>query len=277
MRNAFLGSNTPDGFFSYYSSILHMGDGARLFILKGGSGTGKSTLMKRVIEFADSVGVTAEAYHCSSDSSSLDGVLLPELKMAVVDGTAPHVVDCTAYGAFEEIVDLGEAVDKAKVAAKCAEIETLLRYKASCYKSAYAYIGGAGKLYFDTAEKYRTATDPVKVNAMALSVTGGLELKRKETGVYGNRRKLFMAALTPGGYTDYTAELLEAGRAIVLKNGFDSVAADVLERKAPLFYVRMRIRRKDPFYADLRIFFLSYFVGTAFFPFSSLQPACAIL
>lgn len=32
-----------------------------------------------------------EYLHCSSDSNSLDGVKVPELKIAFIDGTAPHI------------------------------------------------------------------------------------------------------------------------------------------------------------------------------------------
>ena len=44
----FFGSNTAVGFRSYFEQLLGPNSGYRLFILKGGPGTGKSSLMKKM-------------------------------------------------------------------------------------------------------------------------------------------------------------------------------------------------------------------------------------
>ena len=43
----FPGANTPEGFYSYYSDILKPDETEHKIILKGGPGTGKSSLMKK--------------------------------------------------------------------------------------------------------------------------------------------------------------------------------------------------------------------------------------
>src|SRR5690554_6153355 len=92
-RHIFLGGNTHLGFFSYYDHILPQEDADIIFVIKGGPGTGKSSCMKKSAREMLSRGHVVEFMHCSSDSDSLDGIVIRDLKAAMLDGTAPHVVD----------------------------------------------------------------------------------------------------------------------------------------------------------------------------------------
>ncbi|MBR5615851.1 MAG: hypothetical protein IKW66_03430, partial [Clostridia bacterium] len=74
-RAYFAASNSRAGFHSYYEACFrHKVD--RLFFIKGGPGTGKSTLMRRVARCGEARGYLAEYYYCSSDADSLDAILL---------------------------------------------------------------------------------------------------------------------------------------------------------------------------------------------------------
>ena len=81
-RHLFLGGNTYMGFHSFYNFIINKETANRVLCLKGGPGTGKSHLMKRVAANFLDKGYSVEYHHCSSDSNSLDGVVVPELKIA---------------------------------------------------------------------------------------------------------------------------------------------------------------------------------------------------
>ena len=48
--------------------------------------------MKKIGEQFLHMGYNLEFMHCSSDSESLDGIVIPAKKVALLDGTAPHVV-----------------------------------------------------------------------------------------------------------------------------------------------------------------------------------------
>jgi hypothetical protein len=52
-------------------------------------------------------GFAVEYHHCSSDNQSLDGLVIPALGIAFMDGTAPHIVDPRHPGAVDEIIHLG--------------------------------------------------------------------------------------------------------------------------------------------------------------------------
>lgn len=88
----FLGANSPSGFYSLYDQLMDPARARDIFILKGGPGCGKSSLMGRVGKAAAEKGLAVEYIACSGDPDSLDAVILPQLDAAIVDGTAPHAV-----------------------------------------------------------------------------------------------------------------------------------------------------------------------------------------
>jgi len=88
----FLGANSPSGFYSLYPELIRPESARAVYILKGGPGCGKSTLMRRVGRRMEEEGLETEYILCSGDPDSLDALLLPQLGAAIVDGTAPHVV-----------------------------------------------------------------------------------------------------------------------------------------------------------------------------------------
>ncbi len=89
----FLGANTPQGFVSRFDQLADPSDGWREFIIKGGPGTGKSTLMKQAAKAFESESGQIEWIHCSSDAESLDGVIIHDQKIAIADGTPPQEND----------------------------------------------------------------------------------------------------------------------------------------------------------------------------------------
>ena len=86
----YLGANSPTGFYSLYDQLLDPAEAADIVILKGGPGCGKSSLMRRVAKAVEGRGLDVEYIQCSGDPDSLDAVVFPALKTAIVDGTAPH-------------------------------------------------------------------------------------------------------------------------------------------------------------------------------------------
>ena len=88
----FLGANSARGFYSLYEELLDEASAKAFYILKGGPGCGKSTLMKKVGQRLQKDGHPVEYIACSGDPDSLDGILLPEKGIAIVDGTAPHAM-----------------------------------------------------------------------------------------------------------------------------------------------------------------------------------------
>ena len=93
----FLGANAPSGFYSLYPELLPPEQARAIYILKGGPGCGKSTLMRRVGAQAEEAGLETEYILCSGDPASLDALVLPQLSVALVDGTAPQGMATTGH------------------------------------------------------------------------------------------------------------------------------------------------------------------------------------
>jgi len=108
----FLGSNTKRGFVSLFEQLRDPENGYRLYILKGGPGSGKSSLMRRVAKYMEGNGHYVEYIPCASDPESLDAILDYDGKTAMVDGTAPHTLDPKYPGAYDTIINLGDAWDQ---------------------------------------------------------------------------------------------------------------------------------------------------------------------
>ena len=135
-RRYFAASNSCLGFRNYYGDLFTDTRTDRLYIIKGGSGTGKSHLMRQIAQAAHARGYAVDYYHCSSDPSSLDGVLIigKDECFGIVDGTSPHTVEPTVPGARENIIDLGQFWDQSLLFKQKNEIMALSSKKSSAYR-----------------------------------------------------------------------------------------------------------------------------------------------
>lgn len=140
-KKYFIGANTSRGFINYGGDIF--ADLKRLYIIKGGPGTGKSTFMKKFAAKAEEKGYDTEYYYCSSDPNSLDGIVIPSLGIGVTDGTPPHTFEARFPGAKEEYLNLGEFWNGEYLSLCRDKIEELSDRKSKCFSSAYKYLSVA--------------------------------------------------------------------------------------------------------------------------------------
>ena len=136
MDKHFLASaNSCKGFINFFDNINPNKNGFT-YILKGGPGTGKSTIMKNFAKTYQDKGYDVEYFYCSSDPESLDGVKICKKNFAIVDGTAPHVTEATIPGVKEKIINVGEFI-KPEIKKYKKTIENLLIKKKNNFNKAY--------------------------------------------------------------------------------------------------------------------------------------------
>lgn len=229
VRHMFPGGNTSKGFFSYYSYILGQEEAERIFVIKGGPGVGKSTFMKKIGQEMIERGYDAEFMHCSSDNNSLDGLVLPELKIAFVDGTAPHVVDPKNPGAVDEIIHLGDYWDEVGMRKNRNEILVINKEVGRLFARAYRYLKAAASIYEDIAVINSWALEEGKINKLEYELEQELfdriELSEKQ----GKQRRLFASAITPDGLKNHLNSLLKDKRVYVLEEVPGSLSDKILE------------------------------------------------
>lgn len=145
----FAAANAEHGFENRFPVLFGMGTGVgQLYIVKGGPGTGKSGLLRRVARTAERAGWQTESFLCSSDPASLDGLWLTAPDghtVGMLDGTAPHAWEPSLPGARENLLDLGAFWDTGKLAAQRDTIARLTIRKSAAYRRAYGCLRAAGE------------------------------------------------------------------------------------------------------------------------------------
>lgn len=204
-RHFFAGGNTKYGFFSYFNYIINP-ESLCTYILKGGSGVGKSTVMKTFAQAMEDNNYFVEYIHCASDEDSLDGVCIPELGVTVLDGTAPHTVDPILPGAFDQIINLGAWLNTDILMQRKQEIAAISKEKSRLYGEAYSYMKSASHLLDINHTLYERNTDLYGLASLADELSDELFLENlKKTG---SKKNLFAGAFTSNGLIDYSSTLL---------------------------------------------------------------------
>ncbi|MBE6616419.1 MAG: hypothetical protein E7627_00535 [Ruminococcaceae bacterium] len=144
----FAGANTGDGFVGSYADIANEGKLDKVYIIKGGPGSGKSSMMRKIAAAAEAKGKPAEYYLCGSDPGSLDCVVI-DGRIAVLDGTFPHVKDMKYPGAKSAIIDISKCWNDSTLEERKEEIVSHSALKSLEYSSAYRYLKAATQIELD--------------------------------------------------------------------------------------------------------------------------------
>ena len=207
IKRVFPGGNTSKGFFSYYDYLIEK-DANRIFVIKGGPGVGKSSMMKHIGNVMLDKGYDVEFHHCSSDNNSLDGLVIPKLRVAMVDGTAPHIVDPKNPGAVDEIIHLGDYWDVEKMEGNKKEIIACNNEVGRLFERAYKFLAAAKPIYDDIVNKHKEAMDFSKANSDAKMLINEIFRNVQLKECVGKDRHLFGSAITPEGFKEYTNSIL---------------------------------------------------------------------
>ena len=202
----FAEGNTARGFVHLFDSSLQGLD--RLYILKGGPGTGKSTLIRSIGDSLRKQGIGVWLIHCALDPDSLDGVIIPAWKAGIVDGTSPHVIEPRLPGAVEEIVNLGTAWDSAALRKRKPEIERLHEQIRQSLDRAYAGFAEALRIHDEWEAVYIQNMDYQAADQLTKETIQRLFGERKQERTSRVDRR-FLGAATPRGSVDFVPNLTE--------------------------------------------------------------------
>lgn len=190
----YLGASTPKGFVSHYESLFR--EVRHLTIIKGGPGCGKSTFMRKIGAAAQAHGQDVSYILCSSDPDSLDGVILPQLSAAYVDGTAPHVLEPKLCGGSMNYLNFGAFYDSAAMQPNEAEILSCQQENTSHYPHVTACLAAADRLL--ESVRLHTASETCCEELGAIAECLGLSTL-KPIGDQPVTVHRFLSAITPKG------------------------------------------------------------------------------
>jgi hypothetical protein len=156
--------------------------------------------MRKIGETMLARGFDVEFHCCSSDNNSLDGVVIPAIRVALIDGTTPHIVDPKNPGAVDEIIYLGDFWDETRVRKHKDDIlKTNARLK-RLYRIAYSALKEA-KVIRDEWESY--VSESMIANQVNKAVANLLQAIFNGVAPRYERpakaRHLFATAITPNG------------------------------------------------------------------------------
>lgn len=225
----FLGSNSDSGFYSLYDNFVRAENGDFLWVIKGGPGCGKSSFIRKVGEAAAGAGFDVEYIQCSGDPGSLDGVYIPALKTAYMDGTSPHVMEAAHPAADSLYLDLGAFYDYGSLEKYRGDVLDIGRRYKELYKRAYDFTAAA------------SAVSPIRAPGLlspderdaALSRADSMiarELGKRKSTKCGTATKRFLSGVTCDGLI-FHEETLSAlcDRVYTLDNNY-GLANDYLRR-----------------------------------------------
>ena len=187
-KKYFAGANTSVGFYNLFHNIRKEAPGFH-YIIKGGAGTGKSTLMKTIANYFLSKNEEIELFYCSSDPSSLDGMNIKKHNITLVDGTSPHIVNDFSPSIEDKIINLGEYISPSIIKDK-NKINKLLNIKKHHFSNCYSYLAIANELY-----KINQPTKLTKDNINSTVDQIINDLKLNKIGTKTKPRELFLNIL----------------------------------------------------------------------------------
>ena len=223
-KESFLGVNSEAGFYSLFEDFINKR--SRVYVIKGGPGTGKSTLMRSIGKQAEQRGLEVEYLHCSSDPASLDGIFVKELGACMVDGTPPHVLEPPYPGAVGNIVNIYPFWDREKLQAGAAQIKELNGQISALFDRTYLYLGAAGKLQRDLQQIGNELCNRSKLNGYTERMSGKY---LKPQNKAPREEKRLLSAFTPDGNV-FFKNTLKAGmdKVLVFEDEY-GVSSKVLE------------------------------------------------
>jgi GTPase SAR1 family protein len=208
IRKMFPGGNTTRGPYFMFEYMIQPATN-RIFIIKGGPGVGKSTFMNTISREMVERGYDVEHHHCSTDPSSLDGLVIPQLGVALLDGTAPHVYDPNHPGALDEIINLGEYWDEEFLIPHKEDIQEINKRGNMQFKTAF-HILKQSKMAYDQSKWYvEESIDKSKYNRIQrILVESILDGMVPNYQIAPEARHFFASALTPKGILDFKETLI---------------------------------------------------------------------
>lgn len=230
LKHSFPGSNTYKGFVGFFDDVFDLDSLERLFILKGGPGVGKSTLMKKVGKLAEAQGDTVEYFHCSSDPASLDGIKINS-RIAVIDGTAPHIVDPKFPGAADEIIPLGDGLDHHVLSVARPKIMDITARMKPKFTAAHHMVAAAESVR--NAYASELVVDKTGVFKAINSFVEEMMLKKDGPAM----RNIYMSAVTPDGVITYVRDT-SCLRVWYIEAPWGFDATDILNKLATTAYDR---------------------------------------
>lgn len=228
-RHMFFSANTPKGFCHFFDNILFLDETQKVIYLKGSSGSGKSTFMRKAGGAFEEKGLDVDYIHCSNNPEDLDGIRIYERGISIIDATYPHNCDPILPKAIDEIFDSAPYLSERGIFEARETLRSLQPRKKQYYDKAYKYLNAAYQVYLNNCYIYSQGLCKEK-----LEKATGQELKRigaeKQGERYGRNRKVFADAITPMGTVSHIDSIGEGREVVALCGQYGTGTEEMLDK-----------------------------------------------
>lgn len=219
----FLGSNTKEGFIPLFEELRNPIEGKRLYIIKGGPGSGKSSLMRRIAKVLEKMKHSMEYIHCASDPGSLDAFIDHSSAIAMVDGTSPHMMDPKYPGAYDVIINMADCWDDRALLEKKNNIIPLSKTISTYHYMATSCISSAAALLNSNMHIARPYVDQDAINEFVIKL-----VKKLKDSKVGTEKKRLLSAASVGETVFFGETIEELSRTIYVIPDMWGAASDLL-------------------------------------------------
>ena len=170
-KDRFFGSATVSGAKDYIAELTENVE--KRYFIKGRPGTGKSTFLRKIAEYALSRGFDTEIYHCAFDPASLDMILFRELGLCLFDSTSPH--EYFPSREKDEVIDIYQiAVAPGTDEDNGEQIALLSSSYQKEMKEATEHISEAKQCLDQADEKLLSLLDPILIEKTEQQILKGI-------------------------------------------------------------------------------------------------------
>ncbi|MEG0895609.1 MAG: hypothetical protein RSE93_07810 [Oscillospiraceae bacterium] len=230
----FLGCNTSNGFVGFQEELQQPKLNWRSYLIKGGSGTGKSTFIKSTLKGVNSEGLT-EVLHCSSDVNSLDGIILHNEKVSILDATPPHAIEPKLIGCYQSYINLTQFFNEGLLSKRVNDIKQTqaenLKYHQKCCK----LLNGANVFLSENQKIISEYVNLEKIEKTAEKIVKKEFRKKGETII----NKRFLTAVTNEGVITFTDTINQFKNIYLIKDDIGYVS------KALLTYILLKLKGEE--------------------------------
>ncbi|MCR8642217.1 PRK06851 family protein [Paenibacillus sp. N1-5-1-14] len=227
ITNFYVSGNTAHGFANLFDSTLQNLE--RLIIVKGNSSTTKSAILRTIGDRFVNSGFHIWYLHSPSDNQGLDGVIIPELAVGIVDGTPPRVLTSSNSHDDTLCIDLDECLDTAQL--QQSELNSLSQQIAEHYEQAYAGFAKALRIHDEWEAPYIANMDFEAANEVTQDFIASLFAEKRQEKA-GRADHRFLGAATPQGSVDYVPNLTDGLKRYLIKGRPGSGKSTMLKKLA---------------------------------------------
>ncbi len=199
IRYVFTSSHTAGGYYSFMPELLT--GLQKIYILKGSAGAGKSSFLRILGQSMAERGYEVEVWLSALNPLNPEGVYLPQMEAAVVNGSLPITIDPPYPVGKAEIINLEDCRDKRGLAGIRGEILELAQKVEKQHSKAYNILKGLVNSREEIRKQNACRFDNKRFRQVLFTLEAHLAKDKVK------ERHYFANAMTADGIISYVEEL----------------------------------------------------------------------